>query len=43
MRTILPHAPEHRSQGVFREIVERERLVLTGAWVDAEGKPIRQS
>jgi len=29
MRTILPHAPEHRSQGVFREIVERERLVLT--------------
>ena len=30
---------EHRAQGVFREIAEPERLVLTRAWVDAEGKP----
>ena len=34
-----PEGTEHRSQGVFREIVEPERLVLTGAWVEAEGKP----
>ena len=26
-------------QGVFREIVEPERLVFTYAWVDAKGKP----
>src|SRR5712692_7997302 len=34
-----PEGTEHRSQGVFREIVEPARLVLTGAWVEEEGKP----
>src|SRR5262249_5664345 len=34
-----PEGAEHWSQGVFREIVEPERLVLSGAWVDAEVKP----
>lgn len=33
-----PADTEHRTQGVFREIVEPERLVYTWAWVDAEGK-----
>jgi uncharacterized protein YndB with AHSA1/START domain len=37
--TRSPEGTEHRTQGVFREIVEPERLVLTRAWVDAEGKP----
>jgi uncharacterized protein YndB with AHSA1/START domain len=35
----LPEGSENRSHGVFREIVEPERLVLSWAWVDAEGKP----
>jgi uncharacterized protein YndB with AHSA1/START domain len=30
---------ELRLAGVLREIVEPARLVLTSAWVDAEGKP----
>ena len=34
-----PEGTEHRLRGVFREIVEAERLVMTRAWVDAEGKP----
>ena len=34
-----PEGVDHRSQGVFREVVEPARLVLTGAWVDAEGTP----
>ena len=34
-----PEGTEHRAQGVFREIVEPERLVLTRAWVDAQGTP----
>ena len=34
-----PEGTEHRLRGVFREIVEPERLVMTRAWVDAEGKP----
>ncbi|HEY6421173.1 MAG TPA: SRPBCC domain-containing protein [Candidatus Binataceae bacterium] len=33
-----PADTEHRTQGVFREIEEPERLVYTWAWVDAEGK-----
>jgi len=36
-----PEGTEHRSQGVFREIVEPERLVLVGGWADAEGNAIR--
>jgi len=34
-----PEGTEHRSAGVFQDVVEPERLVLSGAWVDAEGKP----
>jgi uncharacterized protein YndB with AHSA1/START domain len=34
-----PEGAEHRTRGVFREIIEPERLVMTRAWVDAEGKP----
>lgn len=35
-----PEGDDHWSQGVYREVVEPERLVLTGAWTDADGKPI---
>ena len=34
-----PEGVEHRKQGVYREIVEPERLIFTFAWEDAEGKP----
>ena len=34
-----PDGADHWLQGVYREIVEPERLVLTWAWEDAEGKP----
>lgn len=34
-----PEGTEHRSAGVFQDVVEPERLVLRGAWVDAKGKP----
>ena len=34
-----PEGVDHWLQGVYREIVEPERLVFTWAWVDAEGKP----
>ena len=34
-----PDGTDHRLQGVYREIVEPERLVCTWTWVDAEGKP----
>ena len=34
-----PEGNDHWSQGVYREIVEPERLVFTWAWEDAEGKP----
>jgi len=34
-----PEGTEHRTRGVFREIMEPERLVMTRAWVDAESKP----
>src|SRR2546425_8316963 len=34
-----PEGTDHWLQGVYREIVEPERLVLTWAWEDAEGKP----
>ena len=30
---------EHRAQGIFREVTEPERIVFTGAWTDADGKP----
>jgi uncharacterized protein YndB with AHSA1/START domain len=38
-----PEGVENRSRGVFREIVEPERLIMTQAWVDAEGKPGHQT
>jgi uncharacterized protein YndB with AHSA1/START domain len=34
-----PEGTDHWLQGVYREIVEPERLVLTWTWEDAEGKP----
>ena len=30
---------DHWSQGIFREIVALERLVMAGSWTDAEGNP----
>jgi uncharacterized protein YndB with AHSA1/START domain len=34
-----PEGDDHWSQGVYREVVEPERLVMAGAWTDADGKP----
>lgn len=34
-----PEGTEHREHGVFREIVEPERLIFTQAYEDAAGKP----
>ena len=34
-----PEGIDHWLQGVYREIVEPERLVCTWAWEDAEGTP----
>jgi uncharacterized protein YndB with AHSA1/START domain len=34
-----PDGTDHWVQGVYREIVEPERLVFTWAWDDAEGNP----
>jgi uncharacterized protein YndB with AHSA1/START domain len=34
-----PEGAEHWKQGVYREVVEPERLVFTFAWEDAEGRP----
>ena len=38
-RSRSPEGTEHAEHGVFREIVEPERIVFTQAWEDAEGKP----
>jgi uncharacterized protein YndB with AHSA1/START domain len=38
-----PAGAEHWKQGVYREIVEPERLVFTFAWEDADGKPGHQT
>jgi uncharacterized protein YndB with AHSA1/START domain len=38
-----PEGIEHWKQGIYREVVERERLVFTFAWEDAEGKPRHQT
>jgi uncharacterized protein YndB with AHSA1/START domain len=35
-----PENDEHWTQGVFREIVAPERLVMTGCWADAQGRPV---
>ena len=34
-----PEGDDHWSQGVYREVVEPERIVMAGAWTDAQGKP----
>jgi len=34
-----PKGDDHWSQGVFREIVEPERLVMAGSCVDVDGNP----
>jgi uncharacterized protein YndB with AHSA1/START domain len=34
-----PEGTDHWKQGVYREIVEPERLVFTYAWEDENGKP----
>jgi uncharacterized protein YndB with AHSA1/START domain len=36
-----PDGDDHWSQGVFREIVPPERLVMVGSWADADGNPTR--
>ena len=32
---------DHWTQGVYREVVPPERLVMVGAWADAKGNPTR--
>ena len=34
-----PHGTEHWKRGVYREIVEPERIVFTFAWENANGAP----
>ena len=34
-----PEGTDHWSQGVYREIVPPERLVMAGSWADAQGTP----
>ena len=34
-----PGGEDHWTQGIFREIVEPERLVMAGSWADAQGNP----
>ena len=38
-----PEGAEHWKQGVYREVVEPERLVFTFAWEEADGKPGHQT
>jgi len=38
-RSRSPEGTEHAEHGVFREIVEPERLVFTQAWEHADGTP----
>lgn len=38
-----PEGAEYWKQGIYREVVEPERLVFTFAWEDAEGKPGHQT
>jgi uncharacterized protein YndB with AHSA1/START domain len=35
-----PDGDDHPMRGIFREIVEPERLVFTNIAVDADGKPL---
>lgn len=34
-----PEGTDHWIHGVYREVVEPERIVLTGSWTDANGNP----
>jgi uncharacterized protein YndB with AHSA1/START domain len=36
-----PEGDDHWMQGVFREVVEPERLVMASNWADSEGNPTR--
>ena len=38
-----PEGAEHWKQGVYREVVEPERVVFTFSWEDADGKPGHQT
>ena len=38
-----PEGAEHWKQGVYRDVVEPQRLVFTFAWEDVEGKPSHQT
>jgi uncharacterized protein YndB with AHSA1/START domain len=38
-----PEGVDHWLQGVYREVVPYERLVLTHTWLDAEGKPGKET
>src|SRR5207247_803036 len=38
-----PEGTEYWKRGVYREVVEPERLVFTFAWEDADGKPGHQT
>jgi uncharacterized protein YndB with AHSA1/START domain len=38
-----PEGAEYWKQGIYREVIEPERLVFTFAWEDAEGKPGHQT
>jgi uncharacterized protein YndB with AHSA1/START domain len=38
-----PEGAEHWKQGIYREVVEPERLVFTFAWEDADGNPTHQT
>jgi uncharacterized protein YndB with AHSA1/START domain len=35
-----PEGDDHWSQGVYREVVKPERIVMAGAWADVNGKPV---
>jgi len=36
---LSPEGTEYWKQGVYREVIEPERLVFTFAWEDADGRP----
>ena len=38
-----PEGVDHWLQGVYREVVAPERLVFTHAWLDADGKPDKET
>jgi len=36
-----PDKDDHWTQGVYREVIPPERLVMVGSWADADGNPTR--